>query len=439
MEPIKPNSACTGVRGEILYFTEDPRTFGEKAWHHHPDGLLLIIDGRVHFAGDRSDSPLPDADVTCWHDYRGKLIMPGFVDTHVHPPQLSVIASGSTELLHWLDTYTFPAEGRFADPEVCRTGAGHFFDETLKNGTTTALAMATVHPGCADALFDEAQRRNLRFITGKTLMDRNAPAFLTDTPESAYEESLALIRRWHNRGRLGYAVTPRFAITSTPEQLEAAGALLKKGDGLWMHTHLSENHEEIQTVRQLFPEARDYLDVYDRFGLTGKRSVFAHAIHLSDGEFERLAERGSSISFCPSSNLFLGSGLFRMDNAERHGIPVGLGCDVGGGTSLSPFHTMAEGFKVCQLNRTPLAATTAFYLATLGGARSLGLDDAIGTFRPGAEADFVVIDPSATPLAARRSQQASSIEERLFVLMILGDDRFVAATHIMGSPAYARP
>lgn len=439
MSTQEKNRQYIAVKGNILHFTEDPRSIGKKAWHHHPDGLLLIKDGTVLYAGDRSGAPMPhDAEPT-WYDYSGKLIMPGFVDTHIHPPQLSVIASNSIELLDWLDTYTFPEEQRFADEKVCRKGATRFFDETLKNGTTTALAMATVHAGSAEALFQEAQKRRLRFITGKTLMDRNAPDALTDTPESAYDESRDLIDRWHGNGRLGYAVTPRFAVTSTREQLEAAGELMSQADGLIMHTHLSENHEEIRTVRELFPEAANYLDVYDRFRLVGKGSVFAHAIHLGEEEYEHLTQSGASVSFCPSSNLFLGSGLFRMDNAERHRIPVGLGSDVGGGTSFSPFHTMAEGFKVCQLCRTPLSATTAFYLATLGGARTLGLENAVGTFRQGAEADFVIIDPEATPLSARRTQRAESLEELLFVLMILGDDRFVAATHILGEPAYTRP
>jgi len=432
-------SQYTAVKGDILYFTEDPRTRGEKAWHHHPDGILIIENGFVHFAGARSESPVPEEDVTTWYDYSGKLVMPGFVDTHVHPPQLSVIASNSTELLHWLDTYTFPEEGRFADSEVCREGAVNFFDEALKNGTTTALAMATAHTESADALFREAEHRNLRFITGKTLMDTNAPDFLRDTPQSGFDESLSLIERWHGKGRLGYAVTPRFAVTSSPEQLEAAGELMKEADGLIMHTHLSENHEEIKTVSKLYPEAKHYLDAYDRFGLVGKQSVFAHAIHLSEEESERLSESEAAISFCPSSNLFLGSGLFRMDNAERHGIPVGIGSDVGGGTSFSQFHTMAEGFKVCQLCRTPLTAATAFYLATLGGARSLGMEGSIGSFAKGTEADFMIIDPEATPLAARRCRRTETLEELLFVLMILGDDRFIKATHVMGEPAYTRP
>ncbi|WP_300669733.1 guanine deaminase [Desulfoluna sp.] len=438
MSHFKSSRSVIAVKGNILYFTEDPRIAGDKAWHYHPDGMLLIENGIIQFAGDRCDCPAHEEAVTTGYDYSGKLILPGFVDTHIHPPQLSIIASNSTELLHWLDTYTFPEEGRFADPEVCRRGAERYFDETLKNGTTTSLAMATVHAESAEALFREAEKRNLRFVTGKTLMDRNAPDFLTDTPESAFDESLSLIERWHGKGRLGYAVTPRFAVTSTPQQLDAAQALMKEADGLIMHTHLSENHEEIRTVRELFPKAENYLDVYDHFGLVGKGSLFAHAIHLSEGEYERLADSGAAVSFCPSSNLFLGSGLFRMDNAERHSISVGLGSDVGGGTSFSQLYTMAEGFKVCQLCRTPLAATTAFYLATLGGARSLGLETRIGSFQKGSEADFLVLDPEATPLAARRTTRTESLEERLFVLMILGDDRFITATHIMGKPAYTR-
>ena len=428
----------SAVKGNILYFTSDPSRDGADAYRYHEGGILLIQNGVVAFAGPSSACPVPEDNITTWYDHTGCLVMPGFVDTHVHPPQLSIIASNSTELLHWLDTYTFPEEGRFADPEVCREGAALFFDETLRNGTTTALAMATVHAESADALFCEAERRNLRFVTGKTLMDTHAPDYLTDTPQSAYDESLALIKKWHGKGRLGYAVTPRFAVTSTPEQLEASGSLLSQAQGLRLHTHLSENHEEIKTVQQMYPKAKNYLDVYDGFGLVGPHALFAHAIHLGETEFERLAESGSSISFCPSSNLFLGSGLFRMESARKHNIPVGIGSDVGGGTSFSQFHTMAEGFKVCQLNRTPLSATTAFYLATLGGAASLGMEASIGSFEVGKEADFVVIDPKATPIAARRTQRADSLEELLFVLMILGDDRFIKATHAMGKPVYTR-
>ncbi len=436
---IQKPKRYSAVKGDILYFTGDPRCEESTAWHHHPDGILLLEEGRVCFAGPASECPVTQESIATWYDYTGHLIMPGFVDTHIHPPQLSVIASNSTELLHWLDTYTFPAEGQFSDTTVCEEAATFFFDETLKNGTTTSLAMATVHAQSATALFREAERRNLRFITGKTLMDTHAPDFLTDTPKSAFDESLALIEAWHGRGRLGYAVTPRFAVTSTREQLEVAGALLGQAEGLHLHTHLSENHGEIETVKQMFPEAKNYLDVYDRFGLVGERSLFAHAIHLSDAEYERLAMSGAAISFCPSSNLFLGSGLFRMEKAQAHRIPLGMGSDVGGGTSLSPFHTMAEGFKVCQLCRTPFTATTAFYLATLGGARSLGLAASIGSFEVGKEADFVVIDPNATPMAAHRNERAETLEERLFILMILGDDRFIKATHIMGEPSYTRP
>ena len=419
------------VYGSLLYFSADPMTHGEKACHHHSKGMLLIENGRITYVGSRSMGPKPPLGSTIF-DYGEKLILPGFVDTHLHPPQHGVIASNSTELLHWLDTYTFPEEGRFSDPAHCEKAAKAFFDELLTHGTTTLLAMATVHSSSAEALFKEAHRRNIRLITGKTLMDRNAPDYLTDTPQSAYDESLSLIRKWHGKGRLAYGVTPRFAVSSTREQLEECGALLQKSPGLYLHTHLSENHQEIKTVKELFPEANDYLDVYDRYGLVKERSIFAHAIHLSEPEFARLKESRAAISFCPSSNLFLGSGLFRLKKAREYDIPVGLGSDIGGGTSFSPFHTMAEGFKVCQLLKEPISAMGTFYLATLGGAISLGLEKEVGTFAPGLEGDFVVIDPKATPLSAMRTDRCKSIEELLFVLMILGDERFVSATHVMG-------
>ena len=428
----KSNSIA--VFGTLVFFTDDPQKFGESACQHHTNGMLYIKEGTLVYAGPRDNGPeLPEGCTI--YDYGSQLILPGFIDTHLHPPQHGIIASNSTELLHWLDTYTFPEEGRFQDPAHCKNASALFFDELLANGTTTVLAMATVHSQSAEALFSEAEKRNLRFITGKTLMDQNAPDYLTDTPESAYEESLALAEKWHRKGRLHYAVTPRFAVTSTHGQLEACGALLNKDPSLYLHTHLSENHGEMEAVKTLFPECQDYLGVYEAFGLVGENSLFAHSIYLSDDELKRMEEHGASVSFCPSSNLFLGSGLFHYKKMAENNIPVGLGCDIGGGTSFSPFHTMVEGFKVCQLRKEPISAMTAFYLATLGGAKSLGLEEKVGSFAPGMEADFVVINPNATPLSAMRTARCESLEELLFVLMILGDDRMISATHIMGTPA----
>ena len=352
----------------------------------------------------------------------------------MHYPQTDIIASHGEQLLEWLEKYTFPAERRFADPAHAAEVAGFFCDELLRNGTTTAAAFATVHPASVEALFEAAQQRRMRLITGKVLMDRNCPDFLRDTAETGYADSQALIERWHNRDRLLYAITPRFAPTSTPAQMALAGRLFREHPGVFLQSHLAENRAEVAWVAQLHPEARSYLDVYERAGQLGMRALFAHCLWLDDSDRRRMAERGAAMSFCPTSNLFLGSGLFDLARARALGVRVGLGTDVGGGTSLSMLQTLNEAYKVLQLGGQSLSAASGFYLATLGGAHSLYLDDRIGNFAPGKEADFVVLDPRATPLLARRSAACTTLEERLFVLMMLGDDRAVAATYVMGVP-----
>ncbi|MBR0564527.1 guanine deaminase [Azoarcus sp. L1K30] len=425
-------SSLHAVRGELLHFTADPEDAGAAAFVHHHDGLLVIEDGHVRESGPATAllPKLPaDARIT---DYRGKLILPGFVDTHVHYAQTDIIASYGEQLLAWLEKYTFPTEARFADPSHAGEVADFFCDELLRNGTTTALAFATVHPASVDALFDAASRRRMRMIAGKVLMDRNCPDYLSDTADSGYVESKALIDRWHGRERLLYAVTPRFAPTSTREQMTLAGRLFAEHPGLYLQSHVAENRGEVAWVAELYPEARSYLDVYERYGQLGARSVYAHCIWLDDADRQRMAATGSAMSFCPTSNLFLGSGLFDLDRAHALGVRVGIGTDVGGGTSFSMLQTLNEAYKVLQLNGQRLSAERAFYLATLGGARSLYLDGHIGNFATGKEADFVVIDPQATPLMARRMHNATTLSERLFVLMMLGDDRCVAATHVLG-------
>ncbi|MFT3758941.1 guanine deaminase [Thauera sp.] len=427
------------VRGEILHFLADPASHGEAAIEHFADGLLLIRDGHVAEVGPAAEllTRLPaDLPVT---DYRGKLIMPGFVDTHIHYAQTDIIASHGEQLLAWLEKYTFPAEARFADPAHAQAVAEFFCDELLRNGTTTALAFATVHPTSVDALFEAALKRRMRMISGKVMMDRHCPDFLRDTAESGYAESKALIERWHGRDRLQYAVTPRFAATSTPEQMTLAGRLYAEHPGLYLQSHVAENQGEVAWVAELYPEARSYLDVYDRFGQLGERSVYAHCIWLDDTDRQRMADTGTAISFCPTSNLFLGSGLFDLDRAREMGLRVGIGTDVGAGTSFSMLQTLNEAYKVLQLKSQKLSAASAFHLATLGGAHSLYLDERIGNFLPGKEADFVVLDPAATPLLARRMQAAQTLDERLFVLMMLGDDRTVAATHVLGKAVWQRP
>lgn len=433
MNPPSPHA----VRGEILHFVADP-AHDARALEHFADGLLIVRDGRVAECGP-ADALLPrlpaDAAVT---DYRGKLILPGFVDTHVHYPQTDIIASHGEQLLEWLETYTFPAERRFADPTHAAEVAGFFCDELLKNGTTTAAAFATVHASSVDALFAAALERRMRLITGKVLMDRNCPDFLRDSAESGYADSKALIERWHGRDRLLYAVTPRFAPTSTPDQMALAGRLFAEHPGVFLQSHVAENRAEVAWAAALYPEAPSYLGIYDHFGQLGMRAVFAHCIWLDDADRRRMAETGAAMSFCPTSNLFLGSGLFDLQRARALGVRVGLGTDVGAGTSFSMLQTLNEAYKVLQLGGQSLSAASAFHLATLGGAHSLYLDDRIGNFAPGKEADFVVLDPRATPLLARRSAACATLEERLFVLMMLGDDRAVAATHVLGEPAWQR-
>lgn len=413
-------------RGTLVWFTGDPRV-ARDALRCIEDGLLLVEQGRIVSAESYQNTA--GVDVV---DYRGKLLMPGFVDAHVHSAQTDVIASQSSSLLDWLDRHTFAAEARFADAAYARQGSEYFLDELLRNGTTTAAVFPSVHPESVDAFFGAAERRGLRMAAGKVMMDRHCPEAVRDEAESSYRDAQALIHRWHGKGRLAYAVTPRFAPTSSERQLELAGRLLEEHAGLLLQTHLSEHEEEVRWVRELFPWARNYLDVYARYGMIRPGALFAHCLHLDAGEWERLAAGGAAAVHCPSSNLFLGSGLFDLAAARRAGARVSLGSDVGGGTSFSMLRTMHDAHKVAQMRRAPFDALDGFYLATLGGARTLGMQERIGSFQPGREADFIVLRPDATPLLARRMAQAGSIEARLFLLMTLGDERAIEATYILG-------
>ena len=432
-------SRTQAYRAALLHCLADPREVGiEQSHEYFEDGLLVVEDGKVARIGAASEllPALPAGSEVI--EYPNALITPGFIDTHIHYPQTGMIASYGEQLLDWLNTYTFPTERAFADPAHAGEVAEVFLNELLRNGTTTALVFGSVHKQSVDAFFAACEKRNLRMIAGKVLMDRNAPDYLTDTAESGYADSRELIERWHGKGRLHYAVTPRFAPTSTPEQLTLAGQLLKEHPGVYMHTHLSENLKEIDWVKSLFPEQKGYLDVYDHFELLGERSVFAHGVHLCDDECQRLAETGSAVAFCPTSNLFLGSGLFNLPQAERFKVNVGLGTDVGAGTSFSLLNTLNEAYKVMQLQGARLHPYKSLYLATLGGARALRLDDRIGSLRPGNDADFVVLDYKATPLLDYRIQQSNSIEETLFVLTTLGDDRTVRETYAAGRCVHQR-
>jgi guanine deaminase len=424
-------------RASILHSIADPKDVGlENSYQFFEDGMIVVENGHIVDIGSATDILARHTKPMKIKTYKDKLITSGFIDTHIHYPQTGMIASYGEQLLDWLENYTFPEERRFKNPIYALKVAKLFLDELASNGTTTALVFGTVHKESVDVFFGEAERRNLRMICGKVLMDRNAPDYLTDTPESGYQASKELIEKWHNRGRLHYAVTPRFAPTSTPEQLAMVGKLLEEYPDVYMHTHLSENKKEIEWVLDLFPERESYLDVYDHYGLLHKRSVFAHGIHLSDCECQRLADTESAIAFCPTSNLFLGSGLFKLNKMEDKGIRVGMGTDVGAGTSFSILQTMSEAYKIMQLQQEKLHPIKSLFLATLGGAKALHLEDKIGNLEIGKEADFVVLDLHATQLMRFRMNQATTLEEKLFVLMSLGDDRTVCETYIYGDLAY---
>jgi guanine deaminase len=365
------------------------------------------------------------------------LIVPGFVDAHVHYPQIECIASHGEQLMQWLERHIFPAEKAFADRNHADAVAAFFLDQLLLNGTTSALVFATVHAASVDALFEAALARDMRIVSGKVLMDQG-PEGLRDSVASGRADTEKLIARWRGRGRLGYAVTPRFVPTSSDAQLADAGALVAAHPEVLMHTHLSENSGEIEFVAGRFPDAADYLDVYDRFGLVGPRSVFAHCVHMSDRALERMAQAGAGIAFCPTSNRFLGSGLFDLAAADRHRVKIGIGTDIGAGTTLSILQTLGEAYGTCQLRGASLDPFRALHLATAGGARVMGIADRVGALLPGQEADFVVLDAAATPLLARRTTGVS-LHDRLFALQILGDDRAVAATWLRGRRAYLRP
>jgi guanine deaminase len=432
----------SAVRGTLIYCREDPfLTDPQTAFVCEPDGLVVCCDGIIQAVGPygmlKARLP-PNADLA---DHSGCLISPGFIDTHVHYVQTGIIGTQGRRLLDWLNEYTYVAELAFADEAAARDTARVFCDELLRHGTTSALVFCSVHAGSVDALFAEAERRNLRLIAGKVLMDRNAPPALTDTAGSGYDQSKALIGKWHGRGRCLYAITPRFAATSTPEQLELAGSLWREHPDVFVQTHIAESRDEIAWVKELFPQRRDYLDVYAHYGLTGRRAVLAHGVHLDESEFERCHASGTALAHCPTSNLFLGSGLFPMRTARdpRRPVLVGLGTDIGAGTSFSLLATMSEAYKVAQLKGRPIDAVEAFFLATLGGARALALDASLGTLTAGREADMVVLDPNATPLLAFRNRGSRSITETLGFLATLGDDRVVRATYVAGELAYQRP
>jgi len=417
-------------RGRIFSPVADPFTVdAAKSYVYYDDGYLAIDGDRITGVGDWRNVPRQSSNLTQLG--RDILITPGFVDTHLHAPQLEMIGSYGGDLLEWLNRYTFPTEAKFSDPKHAEMVARVFFEELLRNGTLCALIFSTIHYRATDIFFAEAERRGFRAIIGKTMMDRNAPEALLETPRQSFEESHALLQKWHKRGLLRYAITPRFAPTSTPELLEAAGQLKREFPDAYVHSHISENRNEVQWVHDLFPEA-EYADVYDRYGLLGERTVLAHGVHLSEEELELLARRGTRVAHCPNSNLFLGSGLFRLHHTLDAGVVVGLGTDIGAGTTPSMFTTMSDAYKVQQVQGVSLTPFHLWYLASLGGARALSMDGESGSLEAGKSADFLLLDLKSTPLVALRSERASSIEDLLAGLIFTGDDRVVRECWIAG-------
>ncbi len=430
------DGSLRAIRGRLLTFLRAPQGAGDtQSYRYIEDGIVLVKDGRIEWVGPASEASARLSPAIPVDHHADALILPGFIDPHIHYPQTQVIASYGAQLLEWLEKYTFVEEQKFGDPKHAAANAEFFLDELARNGTTTAVAYCSAHPVSADALFSAAHRRNAGMIAGNAIMDRNGPPGLLAASHDAIAASRDLIRRWHGTGRQRYAVTPRFAVTSTDEQLAAAGALLKEFPTILMQTHLDENPSEIATVKRLFPDDASYTAVYARFGLLGPRSLLGHCIHLDNSEVALLRDTRSVAVFCPTSNLFIGSGLFNYARLAAAGVRIALATDVGGGTSYSMLRTAAEAYKVMQLQGQNLPALLAFDLMTRGNAAALGLDGEIGTMVPGAFADLVVLDVRATPAMAHRMEVARDLEEELFVLMTLGDDRAVRQTYIAGRPA----
>jgi len=420
------------LTGRTLSFSGDPAVDASSV-KYTENGAVLVSDGHILWTGQAGEEPADLSDGAECHDYGDNLILPGFVDGHVHYPQIGVIASFGTQLLDWLEIYTFPEEARFADRDYAERTAKLFLDLLVANGTTTAAVYCTVHLESAEAFFAESSARNMRMIAGKILMDRNAPQNVRDTAQSGYDNTKSLIEKWHGRGRNLYGVTPRFAPTSTPAQLEACGTLMSEFEDVYLQSHVSENIEEVQWVKELFPGARSYQDVYAQYGMLGSRALYGHAIHMDEADLAQAAETGTKFVHCPTSNLFIGSGLFRMAEICASGVDVMLGSDVGGGTSLSSFATMKAAYEISQFCGYSLTPEEAFWLSTSGGAETLSLGDRIGKLEAGFEADIIVLDLYSTPIIRQRMNQAKSLRDMLFAQMILADDRAVRATYVAGN------
>lgn len=428
---------ATLIRGRLLSFRHRPAGLDDRAaYTYEEDGALLVEDGLISAVGTYEQVKAETPEDTPETDHRPHLILPGFIDTHLHFPQMQVIGSYAANLLEWLNTYTFPEECRFVESAHAERIAVHFFDEMIRHGTTTAVAYCSVHKASADAFFAEAMRRNMRMVAGKVMMDRNAPQGLLDTAETGYDETRAVIAEWHGRGRNHVAITPRFAITSTPQQMAAAQALAAEFPDLHIQTHLSENRDEIDFTCSLYPEAIDYTDIYARYGLLGPKTLLGHCIHLSERERDVLSETGAVAVHCPTSNLFLGSGLFPLKELTRRDRPVrvSVATDIGGGSSYSMLRTMDEAYKIQQLQGERLNPFESFYMMTRGNAEALSLVDRIGTLEVGSDADFVVLDVAATPAMALKAEVVRSLSDELFLLQTMGDDRAIAETYVAGVP-----
>ncbi|MFO6463909.1 guanine deaminase [Jannaschia sp. KMU-145] len=421
------------IAGQLLAFTADPFTVPpEDAARHETRGAVAVADGRIIATGTRGamQARFPDATL---RDHGDALILPGFVDAHMHYPQTAIIASWGKRLIDWLNSYTFPEEARFGDPAYARRIADRTLDLARAHGTTSLASYCTIHPASVDAIFEAAAARGMAVWAGKTCMDRNAPDDLRDTAQSAYDDSRALLDRWHGAGRARYAITPRFSPTSTPDQLSALGALWAEHPDCLMQTHLSEQTDEIAWVRDLFPDARDYLDTYEAHGVLGERGLYGHAIHLEPREIDRLRETGAALVHCPTSNTFIGSGLFDMGLADTH--RVGLATDTGGGSNFSMLRTMAAAYEVAQLRGRALHPAQLLWLATEGSARALHAADEIGTLAEGSAADLVILDLASTPVIAQRHARAETLWEAVFPTIIMGDDRAIAETYVAGQPS----
>ncbi|MDP3705336.1 MAG: guanine deaminase [Legionellaceae bacterium] len=430
----------TGYRGQVFYFTDNPVDVNDS-YKYYKDGILYVQDGKILESGEYSTLSGKYGHEATIVDYSGKLITPGFIDAHVHYAQMEMVASYGDQLVDWLEKYTIPTERKFSDVKYASKIANLFIEQLINNGTTTAQVFATIAPVSVDVLFDAAQKRNMRIIAGSAFMDTNTPSYASITPEQAYKDNKALIEKWNNKGRLNYSVTPRSAYLLSEAEIAVATRLVKEYPGIHVQTHLAENKESVDMVRKMFPGKGDYLGVYDYYGLVTGHSTFAHSVWIDDKDFALLAKKGAAAVFCPTSNLFLGSGLFNIGLANKYHVKVALGTDYAAGTSLSIPQTMNEAYKVTQLRKAfsdnpdtvkPLNPFENFYIATLGGARALGLDQYIGSFLPGKEADFVVLDLQSTPVLALRESRSKTLQDTLFAIEIVADDRTVAHTYIMG-------